>query len=260
VSGDKNKYLFNDGAERQEDLGLNIDLTLYRAYDPAIGRWWQVDPKADLDVLVSWTPYNYSFNNPIRWNDPLGDCPPNDPNCNPIVEKVKQVDQAIAEMDPLGAIGEGLQAIGEAIGVVDAKIPGHEPGEFSKEKSDTHGEAYFKTDGGKNHGDSPRNGIVDGKNDMTVLTSTLSPGHPNLPTPTVEGFVKAITTVADAVKVGEIIVNGVNALPEANNQRSVTSDTVYVGSGGVDHSTQTTWSKVVVGGDTMVIERPIKNR
>jgi hypothetical protein len=55
---------------------------------------------------------------------------------------------------------------------------------------------------------------VDGKNDMTVLTSTLSPGHPNLPAPTVEGFVKAITTVAGAVKVGELIANGVNALPQ----------------------------------------------
>jgi RHS repeat-associated protein len=119
VSGDKNKYLFNDGAERQEELGLDIDLTRYRAYDPAIGRWWQIDPKADVEDLVSLTPYNYSFNNPIRWNDPLGDCPPGE-DCNPIVEKVKQVDQAIAEMDPIGAVKDLGRAIGEKIGLLGA--------------------------------------------------------------------------------------------------------------------------------------------
>ncbi|WP_339784691.1 RHS repeat-associated core domain-containing protein, partial [uncultured Imperialibacter sp.] len=75
-SGLKNDYLYNDGAERQDDLDLNIDLTKYRAYDPAIARWWQVDPKADFEDLVSWSPYNYSYNNPIRWNDPDGDCIP----------------------------------------------------------------------------------------------------------------------------------------------------------------------------------------
>lgn len=55
---------------------MNIDLSRYRAYDPAIGRWWQVDPlAADVDGLLSLTPYHYSFNNPIRYNDPEGDCP-----------------------------------------------------------------------------------------------------------------------------------------------------------------------------------------
>src|SRR5690606_21287254 len=38
-----------------------------------MGRWWQVDPKADM--FFSLTPYNYSFNDPVRYNDPEGDCP-----------------------------------------------------------------------------------------------------------------------------------------------------------------------------------------
>lgn len=78
----ENRYLYNQGAgdkkfltERVFDLDLNVDLTMYRVYDPAIGRWWQVDPLADEDELVSLTPYNYSFNNQIRYNDPEGDCP-----------------------------------------------------------------------------------------------------------------------------------------------------------------------------------------
>jgi RHS repeat-associated protein len=68
--------LYNDGAERQDDLDLNIDLTKFRAYDPAIGRWWQVDPAADKEGQEIWSPYNYGFNNPIRYNDPDGDCIP----------------------------------------------------------------------------------------------------------------------------------------------------------------------------------------
>lgn len=72
----KNQYLYNNGAERQDELGLEIDLTKFRTYDPAIGRWWQIDPKADEAGQELWSPYNYSFNNPIRYNDPNGDCIP----------------------------------------------------------------------------------------------------------------------------------------------------------------------------------------
>lgn len=77
-----NKYLFNKGSELVDDLGVQIYLTDLREYDPW-GRlgWWQIDSKADLGGQVSWTPYHYSYNNPIRYNDPKGDCPPDNPNC-----------------------------------------------------------------------------------------------------------------------------------------------------------------------------------
>jgi hypothetical protein len=54
---------------------LNIDLSKRRTYDYITGRWWQVDPLADEIDLVSFTPYNYSFNNPILYSDPEGDFP-----------------------------------------------------------------------------------------------------------------------------------------------------------------------------------------
>ena len=74
----KNRYLYNQGTgevtfDTERIPELSMDLTQFRAYDPALGRWWQVDPLAD--EMSSWTPYNYSFNNPIRFNDPLGDAP-----------------------------------------------------------------------------------------------------------------------------------------------------------------------------------------
>ena len=63
-----NKYQFN-GIERNEDLGLNLDLAVFRGYDAAVGRWWQVDPKPD----VTSSPYSFVTNNPFRYGDQLGD-------------------------------------------------------------------------------------------------------------------------------------------------------------------------------------------
>jgi RHS repeat-associated protein len=70
----KNNYLYNVGSELQDDLDLGVYETDYRMLDPSNGRWWQVDPM--VDNMYGWSPYNYSFNNPIRYNDPKGDCPP----------------------------------------------------------------------------------------------------------------------------------------------------------------------------------------
>lgn len=50
-------------------------MTQFRTYDYTSGRFWQVDPKADIAGQESLTPYQYSLNNPIRYNDPFGDCP-----------------------------------------------------------------------------------------------------------------------------------------------------------------------------------------
>src|SRR5258708_38278664 len=45
--------------------------TFFRGYDPALGRFHQVDPKAIADHNSS--PYNYVDNNPISFNDRNGD-------------------------------------------------------------------------------------------------------------------------------------------------------------------------------------------
>ena len=44
--------------------------TMFRGYDPQIGRFKQVDPLADM--FTDWTPYQYAYNDPIYCNDPLG--------------------------------------------------------------------------------------------------------------------------------------------------------------------------------------------
>ena len=63
-------YEFN-GIEAQVDLGLNVSQAFFRTMDPAIGRWWQIDPK--VESYVQLTPYNMMGNNPINVADPLGD-------------------------------------------------------------------------------------------------------------------------------------------------------------------------------------------
>lgn len=73
VTGDDNKKLYNGGSDWQKDYDILPDYfqTFYRNYDAAIGRWVGTDPMAD--EAESLSVYNYSDDNPIMYNDPLGD-------------------------------------------------------------------------------------------------------------------------------------------------------------------------------------------
>ncbi|WP_026948160.1 RHS repeat domain-containing protein [Algoriphagus marincola] len=64
-----NPYLYN-GKEANGHLGVNLFDYGARMYDPAIGRWFVVDPLAEL--APDWTPYRYGFNNPMKYTDPTG--------------------------------------------------------------------------------------------------------------------------------------------------------------------------------------------
>lgn len=70
--GNSNNFLYNGGTEQNTTTGL-YDLA-YRNFDPALGRFHQVDPLADS--YSSLTPYNYANANPALLNDPSGLGPP----------------------------------------------------------------------------------------------------------------------------------------------------------------------------------------
>ncbi len=72
IVGNEEKYKFT-GKERDSETGF--DYFGARYYDNDIGRWTSVDPLADR--APGWSPYNYTFNNPLKYTDPDGNWPIN---------------------------------------------------------------------------------------------------------------------------------------------------------------------------------------
>ena len=64
-----NRFDYN-GKEEQTTGNLKYLDYGARMYDNTIGRWFNVDPLADL--YYQYSPYNYTLNNPVRYIDPDG--------------------------------------------------------------------------------------------------------------------------------------------------------------------------------------------
>ena len=79
--GQRFKY---NGKEEINDLGLNWMDYGARMYMPDLGRWGVVDALAT--DYYSYSPYNYSINNPIRFIDPDG---------NGILDKIRTLGQKV---------------------------------------------------------------------------------------------------------------------------------------------------------------------
>lgn len=69
-SAESYRYKYN-GKEWQDELNLNLYDYGARNYDPALGRWMNVDPLVEQTMDA----YGYCYQNPIKFVDPTGEEP-----------------------------------------------------------------------------------------------------------------------------------------------------------------------------------------
>jgi RHS repeat-associated protein len=149
----KNKFT---GMEYDDDFGWDVFWVRRRPYIPFIGRWAVPDPSAAKSPDQS--PYNYAFNNPLKYVDPNGEFPIliigaalagaliadaifADPANAPSPQDVSQGNVQQGKSDAQFAVEQG---IGAGLGAFGAKLLGRAVGALGRSLSDDAASAAAK--------------------------------------------------------------------------------------------------------------------
>jgi RHS repeat-associated protein len=75
--GNKKGYNGNEIQAKEFSDGSGLDVYDFnaRTYDQQIGRFIQIDPLAEEGGQESFSPFHFSYNNPVLYSDPDGKCP-----------------------------------------------------------------------------------------------------------------------------------------------------------------------------------------